>query len=246
MNAIVPIVNPPLSDTPDRYSSSDLLAMCKFTADRPTIDAQMGDGAWYRLLTEAQDMLLPEIANRAPNALSQQYATLNTSDGGVTYDFGLDVYGEPVVPFGHVEVWARQGGRTLFAASYEDRGGDFVIDGARIRMPGDSPGRFSAGPFARWTSVPPAITATTQPIIQPRPMRTLLVYWAVMLWSQRGAKRDPTPWREAFRREWLGDPNLGTLGWCSTLQLRYATGMVPAGGRSDIGWWQSADWMGGR
>jgi len=200
----VPIVNPPLSATPSRYDSADLLAMCKFNADRPAVDAQMLDESWYRLLTEAQDALLPEIASYAPSALNQQYATLNSVDGGRSFNFGLDVYGEPLIPFGHVEVWARQGGRTLYAANYGDRDGDFVIEGASIRMPGDVQGRFADGPYARWTGVPPAITATAQPIIQPRPMRILLVYYAVMLWSQRGGKRDPGPWREAFAREWQG------------------------------------------
>lgn len=231
----IPVPTP--TATPQRYSSADLLAMCRERAGRPTVDAQMPPEAWYRLLSEAQDVLVPEIATRAPTALNQQYAQLETDDGGITYTFGLDVYGEPVVPLGHVEVWARQGGRRLFAANYEQTG-DFVIEGNRIRVPGDRPGRFSDGPYARWTGVPPAITESVQPIIQPRPMRVLLVYYAVMLWAERGGRRDPAPWRLAFTREWRGDPALGTLGWCAHLQTRFATGMAPAMGRDDIAWWQ--------
>lgn len=232
----IPVPTP--TATPTRYSSADLLAMCKEKAGRPTVDAQMPDDAWYRLLTEAQDMLLGEMAARVPTALNQQYAQLETTDGGMTYGFGVDVYGEAAMPLGHVEVWARENGRELFASSYGDLGGDFVIEGTRVRMPGSTPGRFTEGPFARWTGVPPAITATVQPIIQPRPLRVLLVYYAVMLWAERGARRDPTPWAAAFRREWLGDPNVGVLGWCAQLQLRYTTGMVPAGGRRDVAWWR--------
>jgi hypothetical protein len=238
----IPVPTP--TATPARYSSADLLAMCKERAGRPTVDAQMGDDAWYRLLTEAQDVLLPEIATRAPSALNQQYAQLETSDGGRTFTFGVDVYGEPVTPLGHVEVWAREGGRRLFAATYEQNG-DFVIEGTRVRMPGDRTGRFSDGPYARWTGVPPAITATVQPIIQPRPMRVLLVYYAVMLWAERGGRRDPAPWAQAFAREWRGDPRLGTLGWCAHLQLRFQTAMSAAAGREDIAWWRATDFTRG-
>ena len=234
---------PPLTASPTRYSSVDLLAMCKDKAGRPAVDAQMPDESWYRLLTEAQDALLPEIAYRAPAALAGQYATLQTDDGGRTYNFGLDVYGEPLVPLGHVEVWAREGGRRLFAASY-DSGGDFVIDGNRIRFPGDRVGRFSDGPYARWTGVPPAITEAVQPIIQPRPMRVLLVYYAVMLWSERGGRRDPAPWRQGFTREWMGDPSLGKGGWCAFLQTRFQTEMAAASSRPNEAWWQASDWTG--
>lgn len=238
----LPIPTP--TATPQRYSSADLLAMCREKAGRPQVDAQMPDAAWYRLLTEAQDMLLPEIAYRAPSALNQQYATLQTDDDGVTYHFGLDVYGEPLIPLGHVEVWARQGGRRLFAATYESQG-DFVIDGGRVRFPGDRTGRFSDGPYARWTGVPPAITATAEPIIQPRPMRELLVNWAVMLWAERGGRRDPTPWRLAFTRGWRGDPALGNGGWCAYLQTRFATEMAAVSSREDLAWWRSTDWTRG-
>lgn len=232
----IPVPTP--TATPTRYSSADLLAMCKEKAGRPLVDAQMPDAAWYRLLTEAQDAFLGELAARVPSALNQQYATLETNDGGLTYTFGVDVYGEAAMPMGHVEVWAKQSGRQLFAASYHDRGGDFVIEGTQIRMPTGVAGRFSEGPFARWTGVPPAITDSVQPIIQPRPMRVLLVYYALMLWAERGARRDPGPWMSAFRREWLGDPNVGVLGWCGQLQLRFTTSMVPSNGRSDVPWWQ--------
>ena len=232
------VVGPITTATPQRYGSADLLAMCKEKAGRPAVDMQMTDDAWYRLLSEAQDMLLIEIASRVPSALNQQFARLETTDGGVTYTFGNDVYGEPLLPLGHVEIWAREtGGRVLFASSYEDRGGDFVIEGTRIRSPAGLPRQYSDGPYARWTGVAPAITSTVQPIINPRPMRVLLVYYAVMLWAERGQRRDPIPWAQAFRREWLGDPTTGQMGWCAQLQLRFATAMVPARGRADISWW---------
>ena len=232
------VVNPPLSATPDRYSSADLLLMCREKAGRPAIDAQMPDASWYRLLTEAQDMFLPEIASRVPTALSGQYAVLNTDDGGLTYNFGLDPYGEPVTALGHVDVWARSGGVTLMASSYGAHNGGFVIEQTGIRSPGGVARTYDAGPFARWVGIPPAITATVQPIIQPRPMRVLLVWLAVMLWSERGARRDPMPWREGFRREWLGDPSVGLLGWCAHLQLRFTTANVSANPLREIGWWQ--------
>lgn len=240
------IAIPTPTATPARYSSADLVAMCKEKAGRPTVDAQMDDAAWYRLLTEAQDALVGEIAARVPSALAHQYATLDTDDGGATFTFGRDVYGELAFPMGHVEVWAREsGGRVLFAASYENKGGDFVIEPKRIRTPGNSARTYADGPYARWVGVPAAITASVQPIIQPRPMRVLLVYYALMLWAERGQRRDPAPWAMAFRREWLGEPNgTGQLGWAGQLQLRFTTNMVPASGRQDMAWWQAADWGG--
>ena len=221
---IIPPEPPVLTPTADRYSSVDLLRMCKEKAGRPDVDAQMGDEQWYRLLTEAQDMFLPEIADRAPDALAGQYATLTTADGGKSYQLGTDVYGEPLMPLGHVEVWARaSGGKELFASSY-DGGGDFVIDGGNIRMPNGRARLFpNGGPYARWLGVPPAITANQQPIIFPRPMRVCLVFYALLLWSERGARRDPAPWRNGFRREWLGDPDLGMLGWLSLIHISEPT-----------------------
>lgn len=217
------------------YDTAYLLQQCKLYAQRPASDEQMTDARWYALLTEAQSTVVMELSKACPAHFYTAPVLLTSADSGKTYTFGTDADGDNIVPFGHVEVYAKENGRSLYANNYDALGGDsFVIEGDHIRMPGNRARTFGNGPYARFVAEPQIIDAThaVDSRLRPKAMRMLLVWDALTRWCQVGQLRDPRSYQESFARD-LQAAHL-------TLATQYANQGTPSiGAEWWAAWWQS-------
>jgi hypothetical protein len=216
------------------YSSPDLLARFKRYARRPTTDESLSDDAIYELLTEAQQEAAAEVALHIPGMMVGDPTLLSSSDGGVTYSFGNDADGNAIVPL-VAELYAAVNGRELFASSYANRGGDFVIEGTKVRIPGNQSRVFAIGPYARFFATPGVLDADHDPTLVPMPLRTLIVARGLEKWAAIGGLRDRSPftdlWTQAFRlvlgmkhayvtRNAVAREGLGSGVWWTSLSTR--------------------------
>lgn len=211
-----------------------LLAQCIRYAQRPSTDEQMETADWYALLTEAQSSVIQRLATPFPAHFYGSPTLLTSADSGKTYTFGTDADGVNIVPFGHVEIYAKEGGRPYFAASYDTFSGDaFVIEGDKIRMPRNRARTFSAGPYARFVAEPGVIDASTEvdARLRPKSIRQLLVWDALVRWCSIGQFRDPRTYQEWFARDYESAVNM--------LANQYAGGGTPSTGAEWwAAWWQ--------
>jgi hypothetical protein len=165
------------------WSSADLLRRCKQHARRPASDASMTDPMWYSNLTEAQAEVYPRLFATHPELGYSAPVQMGTLDDGYTYLFGYDAAGEDIRPSGHAEIFA----------TLEDipdnplvDGEDFIAEGNLIRMLGNSPVNYSAGPWARLILAPDIpISATYEPLLYPKPARMMFVWLALASWAAR-------------------------------------------------------------
>lgn len=180
-----------VSATPLLWSSPDLLRRLKQYARRPAIDQAVPDEMWYDHLTEAQVEVFSDLFTRFP---AMQYSApylLTTSDGGYTYDFGLDADGDPIYPMGHTEVFPNLQSIPDSPLIY---GEDYELEGYVLRIPGNRSRTFAAGPYARFVTRPDvAISDEANPLLFPKEARMLLVWKALQSWASRpGSGADPT------------------------------------------------------
>lgn len=223
------------------YDSAALVAAFQLKARFPTQGLPpLTTADIYQLLTEAQEEVYTDLAQHAPHALMGAPTLLTSTDGGVTYTFGTDGDGDPVSPLA-VEVYAQVDGRTLYACTYGNAVGDFVIEGTRIRGPGNRSRIYSVGPFARFITPPGPISASAPPTLSPKRLRKLLVLKALIKYANIDGRRDPRPYEEEYDDVWLGRVQPG--GWRGggerdALKLQFETGMNPAiEGLGPQVWW---------
>lgn len=186
------------------WDTADLVARVKRYANRPTTDELLDTTMIYALLTEAQTEELADLAALAPTSQMGAPVLLTSADGGVTYTFGADVDGNAVFPLA-CEVYAEVNGREWRACSWNSWG-DFVIEGDRIRMPGNVAQTFTDGPYARFVRADAQIDASTEPVLKPPPARIMLVWKALIKFAAIGGLRDPAPFEEnyaASKRQWI-------------------------------------------
>lgn len=215
-----------------------LLSDLRFYLMRPEVDESYSDAQLYRLLSQAQVMVVNEVAARWPRALMEAPTLLTTADNGVTYTVdALDADGDPVHPFGHAEVYGRLGGRELYGSTYAGREGDVVFEGGKIRFPGIRGRTFTAGPYIRYVKPCPVIDANTEPVLQPKDARILIVYRALVLAQSRGGLRT-TDWaEELYEKAWGGNPKTGEVGFMGRYATQYAQQNTPS--MTGAQWWRS-------
>lgn len=194
------------------WDSADLLARVKRYINRPSSDELVTDAFVYALLTEAQTEVLAEIATLAPLSQMGAPVQLSTADSGVTYTFGTDANGHAIFPLA-CEVYGEVDGREMRACSWNSWG-DFVIEGDKIRMPGNRAQTFTAGPYARFVRADASISDSIEPILKPAPARILLVCKALLNYAAVGSLRDPKSWEEKYDRAWKI--------WITAMQTQFA------------------------
>lgn len=216
------------------WDNADLLARCKFIAQRPSTDQQMADADWYSLMTESQAHWTNVFATQFPYVLVTAPTALSTADGGLTYTFPGGI--TPMA----VEVYDSASGRILRPGAYWDAACDYVWEGTHIRFPVNKSRTYSSGPVARYISPSSTIDASTQPTLLPAHARLLIVYRAVAYWAERGGLRDPQPFWEMEQRYWIGNPASGDFGLLGMLKNQnpfIGAAAYPAG--SGLAWWQT-------
>lgn len=218
------------------WDKVDLLARCKFYAQRPATDESMADADWYSLLTEAQAEVYTMLAAHGMQALYGAPTQLTTTDSK-TFTFGT-VASANIVPIGQVEIRRTRTGPLMVPCSEWETGGDFVMEGDKIRIPGNR--TLSPAPYARFITPPEAIDASNDAALIPRHARILLVYRACEKWARRGGFRDPSYFIDLFTKAWSGDPNVpGDVGLLGLYKTQFAfSGAVGVSG-SPRRWWDS-------
>ncbi len=201
------------------WDSADLLQRARDEAQEPLGGTPTTDTQWYSLLTASQLKVYRMLAATVPHANVGAPAALTTSDGGLTYAFPSSVF-----PLGYCVVREGLDGRVLWSGTETSWSADFVFEGDQLRTPNGQARTYSNGVYARYITMPAAISASAAPSLTPDWARILIVFDAVCEWAGQGGLRDPEPWRVKFNKAWSGDPealgDIGVLGALRT-QLRY-------------------------
>lgn len=217
------------------WDSADLLARCKFHANRPTTDEAMSDTQWYALLSDAQQRWTRIIASIVPDAMVGDPVQLTESVAGMVWTF-------PAVPMGHLELRHGRGGELLTVGADFAETTDVVWEGSQVRVPGGRSKTFPNGLYARYVATPTVIDGSTQPTLRPAPARLLLVTDAVMQWAERGGLRDHSPYRTKLQAVWAGDPMIpGDTGILGSLRTAVLGQGIDASSGLLAKWWQASD-----
>ena len=218
------------------YDSADCLAKFLRYADRPSTDEGLLAADVYAYLTDAQITVAGEISALFPRLLMTAPTLMTTADSGLTYTVGTDSEGVTIYPFGHAEVYAQStNGAEMYGSTYSAYNGDFVFEGAKLRVPAGNTKTFSAGPYIRYVALPPAeLSASVEPTLQPKQLRQLMVYRALVLWANTGGHRDPKPFEDMYQTAWLGPTRTGGLLAMLSTQYRQSAQAAQAG----VDWWR--------
>jgi hypothetical protein len=197
------------------YDSADLLALFLRDAGIPSTTEFPTTAQAYTYLRDGQSYYYGVFATHCPWYLMAAPTLLTSSDSGVTYVMPSSTH---VLA---VEVYDSLNGRLLRPCSYWDRGGDYVWEGNRIRMPGSVAKTFSGGPYVRYIAEPTDLEGSTAPTLMPDHARVLIVAHAVTTWAGRGGMRDARPFKEAEKSLAWGDPDRpGDIGIIGALKLQ--------------------------
>lgn len=97
------------------WNAADCLSQFNDKAGRPygVSETVFTDVRKYALLSRAQSRVVALLAGRMPDVLypamtDGSLPTLTTSDGGYTYTFGTDTYGNSLAPIGNVALYANE------------------------------------------------------------------------------------------------------------------------------------------
>lgn len=165
------------------WQSTDLLNLFNQQAGRPTDADAWTPAQKYDFLGRAQSTVVDRIAAIDGTVLFSPPAAMTTADGGLTWTFGTDGNGYPLFPIGQAGIYS-----TLSAipGGAWRPGLDYLDEGPTIRMPNNTP---YAGPLY-WYGVTPnqLLSASVQPILNPPPLRMLIVRHAVAEFAE--ATRD--------------------------------------------------------
>jgi hypothetical protein len=227
------------------YSTAALLAFIKKQARRPSSDESQSDGEWYAYMSRAQRYWIQVIATVAPEAMMGAPTAMSTSDSGVTYTFATaSADSDPVFPIGHVELYDGVRGVLLRPGTYDDVGCDYVIEGNRVRFPGNVARTFPNGLYARFVDSQPVDIAASsgEPVLKPLNARELIAYRALILWAEEDGGRDPTKWMNREQALWFGNPQLGDMGILGTLRSQHRLAGMQAIDEPASFWWRGTGW----
>lgn len=216
------------------WDTADLLRRLQNLSRRPSSDQATTPAKWYDYLTEAQQEVYDDVFPRFPDFGYSAPIQLTTTDGGITYIFGLDSDGDPLQPFAHIELYPNQ---TSIPDAPLVPGYDFMFEAGRIRFPAGKARSWSGGgPWARFVADPSApIDAGHQPQLQPKEARILLVYKALEQWASRpGSGAKPEYYEDKYNKR------------LTKLIMRLSTaynmqGAQAAGADAQRAWWYSGD-----
>jgi hypothetical protein len=196
-----------------------LLGQFNRLAGRPQAD-QVTDATKYLWLSEGQNEVVADIAARQPEVLYPVSAQLmSTVDGGHTFTFGTYSDGTPVFPMGKVNIYKSV---TAVPGYMLMPGVDYLEEGNRIEIPNNR--TYAGSLYWRGITAPQDINATTPPVLQPPPSRSLITMCAVKNFAQAGNinpdlaaqmaeqwSREFPRWMLVYRTQFTGGGVLGPL-----------------------------------
>jgi len=206
-------------------TTAELLAGFKFYAMRPDTDESITDATIYVLLSQGQEKVFELLAAHVPEVLYGAPTKLATADSGYNYTFPTAVF-----PYGAVEIRASRTGELLIPGT-EWSEADYTWEGDSIRIPNGKARTFADGPYGRWIAAPTDISASQEPTLKPASARSLILFYALYLWAERGGgmnQVDPNRFLGIYQSLWSGDPRIpGDAGILATLKRQgYGQGMA--------------------
>lgn len=205
-----------------QWDAPDILARTKALAFRPSVDAEMADADWYKVIGDSQAYWHDLFSTHFPWLLYTAPTLMTSADAGLTYTFPSGVHPKKAQIFDTI------GGRLLIPGSYWNTDADYVWEGSKIRFPRNRAGTFGDGPYARYIVPPGLLDGATAPVLQPDWARILIPPRACIFWSERGGVRDSSPYEKIENDLWYGDPGRGKVGILGTLKTQSPFGGAEA------------------
>lgn len=168
------------------WASADLLDRFNQLSGRgvQTADA-ISNTTKYAFLSDAEAYTIDRIALVCPRVLYSPPAAMTTADGGLTFTFGQDDDGNLLFPMGQAGIYpslqAIPGGAWV-------PGVDYLDEGIRIRMPNAVP--YTGTLYWYGLTTYPPLNAVVDPVLQPPPIRKLIVRRAVADFAETGNLRN--------------------------------------------------------
>lgn len=225
------------------YDASDLQTRAARLLNRPDPDeaftSSVANDIWFQYLGDAQTDINERIAVNCPDVAYGPPTRLTTSDGGLTYVFGNDADGNPIVPMGQIELRASPTGVYLLPGNdWDATTYVYLLDSNSsrvpvIRFPGQRTRTFSNGPWARFM-VPTLQITTTASVVTLKPFtaRRLIPIRAAIYGAQR-LDQDTTKLDAMYEDAW-GQ-------WLFTMKTQqYGQGLRAFSGPG-APWWQGPD-----
>lgn len=151
-------------------------------AGRPATSDAIGDPVKYGFLADGQDSVLTEIAGIVGKVLYGAPIAMTTADSGLTWTFGTDGNGYPLVPLS-AHVYPSLNAIPDYPWN---PGQDYLDEGSTIRMMNNIP--YSGTLYWQGVTPPQQISATVQPILNPPAARILIVIRAVQQYADEAAR----------------------------------------------------------
>lgn len=224
------------------YDAADLVSRTKTLLNRPQADEAFTntttDDVLYQCVSEAirrvNELLawhVPEVAYNAPTQLT-------TSDNGLTYGFGVDADGNPIIPLGQIEL--RGDGPTglpiLPGNDWDDTTLVYLLDTDDstgypvVRWPGQRTRTFANGLWARYVQPPRQVTSSSSPVtLKPFQARAVVPY-AACIDAATILEMDSSGFERRFNERWYE-----LLAVLKT--QKHGAGLQAFGGGSGV-WWK--------
>jgi hypothetical protein len=228
-----------LFDVADCFTRAVRL-LARPTADEAFTDVTTGD-VLYGILDDAQRDIATRIAWQIPDVAYEPPTQLTTADSGVTYTFGLDADGNPIIPLGQIELRGNgaRGVPILPGNDWADTTDVYLMDtdpntGAGVvRWPGQRSRTFSNGLWARYVKPCRQITSASSTVtLKPYVARQLIPPKAAEIAAIR-LMQDPAPFAARYEELW-------GLVLAALKTQQHGQGLRALDGASGV-WWRNGD-----
>lgn len=229
-----------------RFDAQDLCTRTLRLLFRPDADEAFTDvstnDVLYQYISDAQLRVCELIAWQVPEAAYEPPTQLTTSDGGLTYGFGLDGDGNPIVPLGQIELRGDgpRGIPILPGNDWDDTTDVYLLDTAAttgypvIRWPGQRSRTFGAGLWCRYVKPTTVIANSSSTVtLKPYIARELIPYYAATF-AAVPINMDPQSYQQMADARWY--EILANLK-----NQRHGQGLVASNAGPSV-WWRRGQW----
>jgi len=196
------------------FDASDLVTRTLNLINRPDADEAFTrtttNDVLYQYVSDGQRRICELLAWQVPEVSYEPPTQLISSDNGLTYGFGTDSDGNPILPLGQIELRGDgpKGLPILPGNDWDDTTLVYLLDTNAstgypvIRWPGQRTRTFANGLWCRYVKPTLQITSSSSPVtLKPFLCRELIPYQAAVSCATQ-LDMDPGPYQSQFDARW--------------------------------------------